>query len=89
MADPPVTTITIVEVQRSNTSILVVSNAMVNDTGMYQCIATNVVNTDAQNANVSVQGSYVVYRIYSREVFWRKIWKIYSSQTLDEERFGK
>ena len=88
-ADPPVTTITIVEVQRSNTSVLVVSDAKVNDTGMYQCIATNVVNTDTQDANVTVQGSCVVSRIYSREVFWGKIWKIYSSQTLDEERFGK
>ena len=54
-ADPPVIIINIVEGLRSNTSILVVSNAMVNDTGMYQCIATNVVNTDAQDANVTVQ----------------------------------
>ena len=50
-----VATITPTEGLRSNTSVLAVSNAMVNDTGMYQCIATNVVNTDTQEANVTVQ----------------------------------
>ena len=54
-ADHPVTIINIVEGLRSNTSVLVVSNAMVNDTGIYQCIATNVVNNDTQDANVTVQ----------------------------------
>ena len=37
-------------------SVLEVSNAMINDTGMYQCKATNVVNNDTQNANITVQG---------------------------------
>ena len=55
IADPPVTKINIVEGLWFNTSILVVSNAMVNDTGMYQCIATNVVNNDTQDATVTVQ----------------------------------
>ena len=55
IADPPVIIINVVEGLRSNTSVLVVSDAMVNDTGMYQCIATNVVNTDTQDANVTVQ----------------------------------
>ena len=51
----PVTIITIVEGLRSNTSVLAVSNAMTDDTGIYQCIATNVVNNDTQDANVTVQ----------------------------------
>ena len=51
----PVTIITIVEGLRTNTSVLTVSNAMTNDTGIYQCIATNVVNNDTQDANVTVQ----------------------------------
>ena len=55
IADHPVTIINIVEGLRSNTSVLVVSNAMVNDTGIYQCIATNVVNNDTQDAYVTVQ----------------------------------
>ena len=52
---PSVATITPTEGLRSNASVLVVSDAMVNDTGIYQCIATNVVNTDTQDANVTVQ----------------------------------
>ena len=47
--------ISIIEGLRSNTTVLVVSDAMVNDTGIYQCIATNVVNTNIQDANVIVQ----------------------------------
>ena len=53
--DPSVATITPTEGIRSNTSVLVISDAMVNDTGIYQCIATNVVNTDTQEATVTVQ----------------------------------
>ena len=53
--DSPVTIISIVEGLRSNTSVLAVINAMTNDTGIYQCIATNVVNNDTQDANVTVQ----------------------------------
>ena len=55
IADPPFIIITIIEGLRSNSSVLVVSDAMVNDTGMYQCMATNVVNNDTQDANVTVQ----------------------------------
>ena len=53
--DPPFTTITVTEGLRSNTSILVVSDAMTNDTGIYQCTATNVVNSDTQDATIIVQ----------------------------------
>ena len=53
--DPSVATITPMERLRSNTSLLAVSNAMVNDTGIYQCIATNVVNNDTQDTNVTIQ----------------------------------
>ena len=53
--DPSVATITPMERLRSNTSVLAVSNATTNDTGIYQCIATNVVNNDTQDANVTVQ----------------------------------
>ena len=49
------TTINTTEGLSSNTSVLEVSNAMINDTGIYRCIATNVVNNDTQDANVTVQ----------------------------------
>ena len=49
-------TISIVEGLRSNASVLVITHAMVSDTGIYQCIATNVVNNDTQDANVTVRG---------------------------------
>ena len=35
-----------------NASVLEVSNATINDTGVYQCIATNVVSSDTQDAIV-------------------------------------
>ena len=38
-----------------NASVLKVSNATINDTGIYQCIATNVVSRDTVDANVIVQ----------------------------------
>ena len=38
-----------------NASVLEVSNATVNDTGIYQCIATNVVSSDTKDVNVIVQ----------------------------------
>lgn len=47
--------ITIVEGIRSNTSVLVVSYATAKDTGIYQCIATNGVNNDTQDALVIVR----------------------------------
>ena len=53
--DSSITTITLTEGLRSNTSNITVSNATTNDTGMYECVATNVVNTDTQDANVTVQ----------------------------------
>ena len=53
--DPSVAIITPMEGLRSNASVLAVINAMTNDTGMYQCIATNVVNSVTQDANVTVQ----------------------------------
>ena len=53
--DPSVATITPTVGLQSNTNVLVVNNSMVNDTGIYQCIATNVVNTDTQEATVTVQ----------------------------------
>ena len=53
--DPSVATITPMEGLRFSTSVLAVSSAMTNDTGIYQCIATNVVNNDTQDANVTVQ----------------------------------
>ena len=50
-----VTTITVTEGLRSNTSDITVTNAMTDDTGVYECIATNRVGTDMQNATVTVQ----------------------------------
>ena len=49
------TTIKIIEGLSSNTSVLEVSYATINDTGIYQCIATNIVSNDTQDANVTVQ----------------------------------
>ena len=49
-------TITVMEGLRSNTSVIEVTNAITNDTGIYECVATNIVNTDTQDANVTVQG---------------------------------
>ena len=53
--DSSITTITLTEGLRSNTSNITVTNATTNDTGMYECVATNVENTDTQDANVTVQ----------------------------------
>ena len=49
------TTINTTEGLPFNTSVLEVSYAMINDTGIYQCIATNVVSNDTRDANVTVQ----------------------------------
>ena len=49
------TTIKVIEGLSSNTSVLEFSNATINDTGIYQCIATNVASNDTQDANVTVQ----------------------------------
>ena len=51
-----VTTITLTEGIHSNTSVITVINAITNDTGIYECVATNIVNTDTQDANVTIQG---------------------------------
>ena len=53
--DSSITTITLTEGLRSNTSNITVTNATINDTGIYECVATNVVNTDTQDSNVTVQ----------------------------------
>ena len=50
-----IATITSTKGLQSNSSVLMVNNSMVNDTGIYQCIATNVVNNDTQDAYVIVQ----------------------------------
>ena len=44
---------------RSNTSVITVTNAIDSDTGLYECVATNVVNNDTQSATVTVQGLYL------------------------------
>ena len=55
VVDLPFIIISIIEGLRSNSSVLTISDPMTNDTGTYQCIATNVVNNDTQDANVTVQ----------------------------------
>ena len=50
-----ITIITLANGLQSNTSSITVTDAMANDTGVYECMATNIVNTDTQNANVTVQ----------------------------------
>jgi len=54
--DPSVITITSTDGLRSNSSVINVTNAIASDTGLYQCIATNVVGNDMQDATVVVQG---------------------------------
>ena len=53
--DSSITSIILTEGLRSNTSVIAVTNAITNDAGIYECIATNVVNNDTQNANVTLQ----------------------------------
>ena len=55
--DSSITSITLTEELRSNTSVITVTNATTNDAGIYECMATtlNVVNTDTQDANVTLQ----------------------------------
>ena len=57
--DPSVITIRPTDGLRSNSCVINVDNATVNDTGLYQCVATNVVDTDTQNAIVTVQSECV------------------------------
>jgi len=54
--DPSVITITPTDELRSNSSVITVTNATTSDTGLYQCVATNVVDTGIENATVTVQG---------------------------------
>ena len=56
--DPSVMTITPTDGLRSNSSVITVTNATTSDTGLYQCVATNEVDTDTENATVIVQGEY-------------------------------
>ena len=56
--DPSIATIMPLEGLRSNSSNLTVTSAMTNDTGIYECVATNVVNNDTQDANVTVQSEF-------------------------------
>ena len=53
--DTSITTITLTDGLRSNTSNITVTGAVANDTGVYECMATNIVNTDTQDAIVTVQ----------------------------------
>ena len=55
ITDSLFTIILIIDGLRFNAAMLIVINAMVNDTGIYQCIATNVVKTDTKDAYVTVQ----------------------------------
>ena len=54
--DPSVITITPADELGSNSSVITVTNATTSDTGLYQCVATNVVDTDMETATVTVQG---------------------------------
>ena len=47
--------ITVTEGLQSNTSVITITNAQTYDRGIYQCIATNKVNNDTQDATVTVQ----------------------------------
>ena len=47
--------ITVTEGLQSNASVITITNAMTSDTGIYQCIATNIVNNNTQDATVTVK----------------------------------
>ena len=61
--DPSVITITPTDGLRSNSSVITVTNATSSDTGLYQCVATNEVDTDTENATVIVQGEYQSFKV--------------------------
>ena len=54
--DPSMVTITTTEGLQFNASVIAVTNATFSDTGLYECVASNLVNTDTQSATVIVQG---------------------------------
>jgi len=54
--DPSVITIMLTEELQSTSSVITVTNATTSDTGLYQCVATNGVDTDIKNATVVIQG---------------------------------
>ena len=56
--DPSVITITPTDGLRSNRSVITITNATTSDTGLYQCVATNEVDTGLENATVIIQGYY-------------------------------
>ena len=56
--DPSIVTIMPTEGLRSNSSNLTITSAMTNDTGIYDCVASNVVNNDTQDADVTVQSEF-------------------------------
>ena len=49
-------TVTPTDELQSISSAIAVAIATTSDTGLYQCVATNVVDTDIENATVTVQG---------------------------------
>jgi len=57
--DPSVVTIAPTEELQSTSSVITVTNAATSDTGLYQCVATNGVDTDIENATVIVQGTII------------------------------
>ena len=65
--DPLVVAIMLIEEVRSNTSVINVTNSTDSDTGIYECVAANVVSTDAQNATIIVQGYICVLYVYCIE----------------------
>ena len=53
--DPSIATIMSMEGLQSNSSNLTVTSAMTNDTGIYECVATNDENIEVRYADVIVQ----------------------------------
>ena len=45
-----------IEGLRSSSSVLTITNALVSDSGLYQCIANNVLGADTADAEVIVRG---------------------------------
>jgi len=59
--DSSVITTILTEQLRSNSSVITVPNATTSDTGLYQCVATNGIDSGIKNATVIVQGTIIVY----------------------------
>jgi len=80
--DPSVITITQTDGLRSNSSVITATNAIASDTGLYQCVATNDITTDTENATVIVQSLLNLFACLSYHVIYCNIYLFQFKQLL-------